>query len=95
MPRFPVAFGRRKSAADSLENVPAAEPSFRVLERAEVVNGKSFDGGARLAARTHHLPQTSVSGISIEDNIFADLKTNRYVILGSYSPYPMLLMPIP
>lgn len=76
MPRFPVAFGRRKSTADTLENAPVG-PSFRVLERTEVAVGKSFDGGARLSAKTHHLPKTSVENINVEDNIFADLKPSN------------------
>lgn len=76
MPRFPVAFGRRKSTADNLENAPVG-PSFRVLERTEVAGGKSFDGGARLSAKTHHLPKTSVENINVEDNIFADLKSSN------------------
>lgn len=79
MPRF--AFGKRKSAADVENDTPA--PSFRVLERSEVVdgNGKSFDGGARFAVKTQTLPRTTVSDLSYEDNIFANFKpaTNRYV----------------
>jgi hypothetical protein len=75
MPRFSVGFGRRKSTADNL-NDAIAEPSFRVLDRTEVV-GKSFDGGARLSAKTHHMPTTSVD-INVEDNIFAEMKANRY-----------------
>jgi len=83
MPRFPVAFGRRKSTADNLENAPV-EPSFRVLDRSEVSvpgGGKPFDGGARLAAaRTHTLPNLpNPKRVDLEDNIFADLKPNRYV----------------
>jgi hypothetical protein len=79
MPRFSVAFGRRKSTADNLDNEAIAEPSFRVLDRSEVAPGKSFDGGARFAAKTHTFPKHSVSDIRVEDNLFADLKpqTNR------------------
>ncbi len=40
MPRFPVAFGRRKSTADNVDNVSVAEHSFRVLERTEVSGGE-------------------------------------------------------
>jgi hypothetical protein len=79
MPRFPVAFGKRRSTANqlNLEDVPVTGSSFRVLERTEVTNGKSFDGGARLAAaRAQHMPQTSVSAISLEDNLFAGLSVN-------------------
>lgn len=78
MPRF--AFGKRKSTAESENDIAA--PSFRVLDRSEVAegNGKSFDGGVRLSAKTHTLPKTTVSDISVEDNIFADYKPkNRYV----------------
>lgn len=52
MPRFSVAFTKRKSAADDLEHVPVTapeQPSFHVIERHEVASGRSFDGGARLA----------------------------------------------
>ncbi|POS78028.1 hypothetical protein DHEL01_v203576 [Diaporthe helianthi] len=72
MPRF--AFGKRKSTAESENDIAA--PSFRVLDRSEVAegNGKSFDGGVRLSAKTHTLPKTTVSDISVEDNIFADFK---------------------
>lgn len=79
MPRF--AFGKRKSAADVDNDAPT--PSFRVLDRSEVVdgNGKSFDGGARLNVKTQTFPRTTVSDISYEDNIFANYKpaANRYV----------------
>lgn len=81
MPRF--AFGKRKSTAESENDIAA--PSFRVLDRSEVAegNGKSFDGGVRLSAKTHTLPKTTVSDISVEDNIFADFKPkNRYVFLS-------------
>ena len=76
MPRFPVSFGRRKSTADSFENAPIAESSFRVLERAEVAGGKSFDGGARLATKPHLMPRTTVSDVVEEDNMFADLRAS-------------------
>lgn len=80
MPRFSVAFGRRKSPANDLGNDVIAGPSFRVLDRSEVAPGKSFDGGARLAAKSHAYAKHSVSDIRVEeDNLFADLKpqTNR------------------
>ncbi len=79
MPRFSVAFGRRKSTADNLDNDVIAGPSFRVLDRSEVAPGKSFDGGASFAAKTHTYAKHSVSDIKVEDNLFADLKpqTNR------------------
>lgn len=81
MPRF--AFGKRKSTASSDNDL--APPSFRVLDRSEVVaeaNGKSFHGGANLSAKRQTLPRATVSDISlVEDNIFAEYKPNyRYVL---------------
>ncbi|TLS27618.1 hypothetical protein PpBr36_05405 [Pyricularia pennisetigena] len=81
MPRFPVSFGRRRSTADSLDHgAVAAEPSFRVLERPDASNGKSFDGGARNSAyKPGHNPKASISVdlTPMDDNIFADLKTTN------------------
>lgn len=91
MPRF--AFGKRKSTAESENDI--APPSFRVLDRSEVAegNGKSFDGGVRLSAKTHTLPKTTVSDISVEDNIFADYKPkNRYVFLSLFTPLGLRLL---
>ena len=79
MPRFSVAFGRRKSTADNLENAAVTGPSFRVLERTEVVGAKPFDGGVRLTTMTHSLHKSTGSDVTVDDNIFADLKPNRYV----------------
>lgn len=79
MPRFSVAFGRRKSTADNLENAAVTGPSFRVLERTEVVGPKTFDGGARLTTTTHSFHRSTDSNVTVDDNIFADLKPNRYV----------------
>ncbi|KAI1806445.1 hypothetical protein F4811DRAFT_149223 [Daldinia bambusicola] len=84
MPRFPVTF-RRKSTAAEDPNGPVAEHSFRVLERPEVGNGKSFDGGVRLARMTGSAPRSNVPDLAAEDNLFAGLKNNRYVQVGSYS----------
>lgn len=91
MPRF--AFGKRKSTAESENDIAA--PSFRVLDRSEVAegNGKSFDGGVRLSAKTHTLPKTTVSDISVEDNIFADYKPkNRYVFSSLSTPLGLRLL---
>ncbi|ROW11372.1 hypothetical protein VMCG_01060 [Cytospora schulzeri] len=77
MPRF--AFGKRKSTASS-DNDLTTTPSFRVLDRSEVVteaNGKSFHGGANLSAKRQTFPRTTVSDISLEDNIFAEYKPNH------------------
>ena len=78
MPRFSVAFGRRKSGADNFDNVPpTTESSFRVLERTEVGGGKSFDGGAALVTKQHRGDKKNGSDVTIEDNIFANFKSNR------------------
>ncbi|SPQ18966.1 cc74d425-12ab-4220-a3fc-c0ebf1e82b1a [Thermothielavioides terrestris] len=77
MPRFSVTFGRRKSTADSLEHAAATGSSFRVLERSEVIGSKPFDGGAKLTAATHSLHKSTGSDVTVDDNIFADLKSNR------------------
>ncbi len=77
MPRFSVAFGRRKSGADNFDNAAPAESSFRVLERSEVVGGKSFDGGATPAVTKPPGSKRSGSDVTVDDNIFAGLKSNR------------------
>ncbi|KAL1875289.1 hypothetical protein VTK73DRAFT_10186 [Phialemonium thermophilum] len=76
MPRFP-GFARRKSAAENGENGAIAQPSFRVLDRSEVINHKQFEGPVRPAVRSHTFSKSSLSSIVVEDNMFADLKTNR------------------
>ncbi|KAI1383351.1 uncharacterized protein F4822DRAFT_440483 [Hypoxylon trugodes] len=76
MPRFPVTF-RRKSTAAEDPNGPIAEHSFRVLERTEVNSGRSFDGGVRLAKMTATAPKSHVPDLAMEDNLFAGLKNNR------------------
>jgi len=78
MPRFSVAFGRRRSTADNLENAAPTGPSFRVLERTEVVASKPFESGMRVTAMTHSLHKSTASDATADDNIFADLKSNRY-----------------
>ncbi|CAK7216370.1 hypothetical protein SEUCBS140593_002846 [Sporothrix eucalyptigena] len=79
MPRFPVAFNRRKSTADNLDNVAVAGPSFRVLDRSEVVSGaKNFDTpSARLAVKSQSMPNTLSVVDPEDDNIFANLNVNR------------------
>ncbi|OAQ72834.1 hypothetical protein VFPPC_00699 [Pochonia chlamydosporia 170] len=92
MPRFSVAFSKRKPAADVVENVPVTNseaPSFRVIERSEIQNGRSFDGGARLARASKSFPikTNHLVDFEQEDNMFADLKVNRYVFfLILFSP---------
>lgn len=83
MPRFSVAFTKRKSASEGLDNVPLPStdgPSFRVIDRAELANGRSFDGGARRnRASKSFSAKTNMVDLGAEDNMFADLKVNRYV----------------
>ncbi|OAA49412.1 hypothetical protein NOR_01335 [Metarhizium rileyi] len=81
MPRFSVAFTKRKSAADVHENIPVTPqeaPSFRVIERSEIQSGRSFDGGARMTRTSKTFPvKTNLVDLGAEDNMFADLKINR------------------
>ncbi|EQL00237.1 hypothetical protein OCS_04055 [Ophiocordyceps sinensis CO18] len=81
MPRFSVAFSKRKSAADELTPstaAPTEQPSFRVIERHDVSSGKSFDGGARMARASRVIaPQPHLTDLDVEENMFADLKANR------------------
>ncbi|CAK7210782.1 hypothetical protein SCUCBS95973_000905 [Sporothrix curviconia] len=86
MPRFPVAFNRRKSTADNLDNAAVAGPSFRVLDRSEVVSGtKNFDAAAnaaanaRLSVKSQSMPNTLSVVDPEDDNIFANLNVNRNV----------------
>ncbi|KJZ76541.1 hypothetical protein HIM_03877 [Hirsutella minnesotensis 3608] len=80
MPRFSVAFSKRKSAADDFsQSLQSPEQSsFRVIERHDVANGKSFDGGARLTRASGNLtPKPHLTELHAEENMFADLKANR------------------
>jgi hypothetical protein len=78
MPRFSVAFARRKSTADDIENAevtPPGQSSFRVLERHDYSGVKSFDGGAKMAKSTGALlPKPDYQA---DDNMFSDMKANR------------------
>lgn len=80
MPRFPVNFRRKSTVLD--DQTGPVEPSFRVLDRSQVVPGhasnKSFDGGAKMRA-TGGVSKSSLTEVTSEDNLFADMKTNRYV----------------
>ena len=80
MPRFPVPFGKRRSTASSHDHAPV-EPSFRVLERPDASNVKSFDTGKGMTAfaKPHQpaKPAMSVDLSPMDDNIFADMKSNR------------------
>ncbi|PTB78100.1 hypothetical protein M440DRAFT_1329237 [Trichoderma longibrachiatum ATCC 18648] len=78
MPRFSVAFARRKSTADDIEHAevaPAGQSSFRVLERHDYSGVKSFDGGAKMARASG--PLLSKPDLQADDNIFSDMKGNR------------------
>lgn len=78
MPRFSVAFARRKSTADDIENAevtPPGQGTFRVLERHDYSGVKSFDGGVKMArANGGMLPKPDFQA---DDNIFSDMKANR------------------
>ncbi|KAF4470105.1 hypothetical protein FALBO_3002 [Fusarium albosuccineum] len=84
MPRFGVAFNRRKSTAtpEDLQHgsVTPEQSSFRVIERSDPSLGKSFDGGARMArANGNPVPKPGQFELDTEDNMFADLKSgNRH-----------------
>ncbi|PTB69913.1 hypothetical protein BBK36DRAFT_1188913 [Trichoderma citrinoviride] len=78
MPRFSVAFARRKSTADDIENAevaPAGQSSFRVLERHDYSGVKSFDGGAKMARASGAL--LAKPDLQADDNMFSDMKGNR------------------
>jgi len=77
MPKFPRAFGRRKSSANVFEDVDVERPvlkdsvsSFKVFERPDGAS-KSFDGGVKLAKATgaHFHPTRPRTGYK-EDNMF-------------------------
>ncbi|KAL9476809.1 hypothetical protein ACSS6W_006650 [Trichoderma asperelloides] len=78
MPRFSVAFARRKSTADDIENAevtPPGQGTFRVLERHDYSGVKSFDGGVKMArANGAMLPKPDFQA---DDNMFSDMKANR------------------
>ncbi|KAJ4272181.1 hypothetical protein NW762_000892 [Fusarium torreyae] len=82
MPKFSVAFNRRKSTATSEDfqhgSVTPEHSSFRVIERTDPALGKSFDGGARMArAAGNHIPKPTHLELDSEDNMFADLKSGN------------------
>jgi hypothetical protein len=78
MPKLPKSFGRRRSTANALEEIqdpPPIQPSFRVFERPDEAS-KSFDGGVKPA---NYSPKPASYRRHNEDNMFEDLKYNRYV----------------
>jgi hypothetical protein len=75
MPKFPKNFGRRKSAANALENPSdsSVEHSFKVFERPQQgghTANPSFDGGVKFARATASADSHK------EDNIFDGMKVN-------------------
>jgi hypothetical protein len=84
MPKFPKAFGRRKSSTNALEEfeeIPLPPQStFKVFERPDG-GSQSFDGGLKL----RHGPRPSLAPSQMEDdNMFADLKGSRYVASSTF-----------
>ncbi len=79
MPRFPVNFRRKSTAADD-QNGAVVEPSFRVLERPNSGNVKTFDGGAKLSRTAGGAAKTNIHDLAMEDNLFAGLNSSRYVL---------------
>lgn len=81
MPRFGVAFNRRRSTVTSEDfqhgQVAPEQPSFRVIERNDPAVNKSFDGGARMARASGHVSRPSQLELDVEDNMFADLKSGN------------------
>ncbi|KAI1810538.1 hypothetical protein GGS20DRAFT_169894 [Poronia punctata] len=78
MPRFPVNFRRKSTAADD-QNGQITEPSFRVLERPNhnsVNNVKSFDGAGRLSKIPGEVYNTTIQQVDMEDNLFAGLNSS-------------------
>lgn len=78
MARFPVSFGKRKSAAAKEDG--EVVPSFRVLERTDLEGVKTFDGSSRPARPVSTVrPYSQVDNLAEEENMFTGLKVNRYV----------------
>ncbi|KAI0523811.1 hypothetical protein F5B22DRAFT_418113 [Xylaria bambusicola] len=76
MPRFPVNFRRKSTAADD-QNGSVAEPSFRVLERPSSSHIKTFDGGVRQSRTAGGAPKNNIHDLTMEDNLFAGLNSSR------------------
>lgn len=80
MARFlPTSFGKRKSALVKENGEPV--PSFRVLERNEIVGAKAFDGHGTARPTSTLRPYSQVDVLAEEENMFSGLKINRYVCL--------------
>jgi hypothetical protein len=71
MPKFPIAFGRRKSAGNALEDfrdAPVAQSSFKVFEQP---GSSSFDGVRRFTKES--LPPQGPNARRREENMFEGL----------------------
>ncbi len=83
MPKFPKAFGRRKSNTITFEEgpeTPVEAHTFKVFERPDSGGSRSFDGGAKLARApngTNGLVGKAKTAHLDDDNIFSDLGKNR------------------
>lgn len=79
MPRFPKAFGRRKSNANVLEDVPdvpVGEGTFKVFDRTGVAS-KSFDGGVKFAKVINGQTARPKTSHLEDDNMFMNINNNR------------------
>ena len=74
MPKFPKGFGRRKSTANELDDVPGAvaEPSFKVFDRGDS-GSKSFDGGSKFAKSTTGPALRPKTSVADDDNMFENV----------------------
>jgi hypothetical protein len=82
MPKFPKAFGRRKSNANVFEDVAdvaVGEHTFKVFERPDG-GSKSFDGGVKFAKVINGPPgpasRPKTSHLE-DDNMFENIGNNR------------------
>ncbi|KAI1422647.1 hypothetical protein F5Y12DRAFT_786580 [Xylaria sp. FL1777] len=75
MPRFPVNFRRKSTAADD-QNGSVVEPSFRVLERPNSGNVKNFDS-MRTSRMAGGAAKPNIHDLAMEDNLFAGLNSSR------------------
>ncbi|KAF4635561.1 hypothetical protein G7Y89_g2535 [Cudoniella acicularis] len=81
MPKFPRAFGRRKSTANALEDdpdAPVTEHTFKVFERPGTENkSKSFDGGSKFTKVINGPAGRPNTSHVEEENMFEHLGKNR------------------
>jgi hypothetical protein len=78
MPKFPIAFGRRKSAGNALEDIndaPVAQSSFKVFEQP---GSKSFDGAVKFKrVASGNVPSLVPKPPRREENMFEGLVNNN------------------